>query len=561
MNTKTKGETITYPLTFQTDTEKWSHLADYFHGLLAQLVKKSVQQYKDSHQAVETTLAKNPLTLHQPIVDDEDAKSVLDVAFEAEEALILDEPEREETYRRLGRHLREHLTDRLLQDHLNFMDEIFADKENGAQRLAGMLCVNDKFETPKSLTRFLKKIQIYRDVESFIHTAELTLSSIKIRARSTARVKKGNLWPTERREKYAFLESLADGGNTCPPFTEADLEFLVSQSSLDMLKKKTDLLMTELGFIEPNRLKANYSRLRDHLHRNKARKSDHHLRRELLSKMGATPDQIDYISARATYQTMKNLLRLAKGNLAISDLMGGKRTIRKLLRRRGQAKSQAEIAITRHLIKVEGIDRRIAEAYARTRKNHSLEHLVRTINFLKDNYKRFYRAHWGFRIKDSVLRRALELGLSRQKLSKRSLATKDFLNDLRRALALEEALVVKEKDKLSAKDRRVALEPLKEVLDYETDTDTRKQLFFIYEQFCDVGLCIPKDKLKQSCMKNSKLFPTQRKVQDALEILNGAYRAIGQHGETLCVLPDYINLPEKKATHVYPSSSRVAQRA
>ncbi|MDP8243405.1 MAG: hypothetical protein P9L94_04930 [Candidatus Hinthialibacter antarcticus] len=558
MNTKSNQDTIIYPLTFQTDTSRWPDLLPYCSRLLSQLTKKSIQQYRGSHQAVETALAKAPLKLHRPIVNDEDAKAILDVVFESEEALIKQEPEREEAYRRLGRHLREHLADRLLREHLKFLDEIFADSDNGAAQLAERLEVNDRFDSPKSLARFMKKIQIYREVESFVHSAELSLSSIKIRARSSARAARGNLWPTERREKYAFLESLADGGNTCPPFTEADLEFLVSQSSVDMLKKKTDLLMSEMGFVEPNRLKANYSRLSDHLQRSKQRKSDHSLRRDLLNKMGATPDQIDYISARATYQTMKNLLRLANGNLAISDLMGGKRTIRKLLRRRGKSKSQAEIDITRHLIKVEGIDRRVAEAYARTRKNHSLEHLMRTINFLKDNYRRFYRAHWGFRIKDTVLRRAMELGLSRNKLSKRSLATKDFLNDLRRALALEEALVVKEKDKLTPEDRRLALEPFKEVLDYETDTDTRKQLYFIYEQFCSIGLCIPKDKLKQTCMKNSKLFPTQRKVQDALEILNGAYRAIGQHGETLCVLPDYIKLPEKKATHVY--AHHAAQR-
>lgn len=550
MNKKSEKREAVYPLTFQTDTSKWEVLSGTFTCILSQLAKKSIELYKDSHLAVETALAKDPIKFEQPIAHDEDAQAILDVVFESEQKLIEAEPEREETYRRLGRHIREHLSDRLLNEHLKFVDKIFKDKDAPSQ-LANLLGIDDHFESEKSLARLMKKIQIYRDVESFIHIAELSLSSIKIRTRSSARAKRGNLWPIDRREKYQYLESLADGGNTCPPFTEADLEFLVSQSSLDMLKKKVDLLMNELGFIEPNRLKANYSRLRDHLQRSKQRRSDHDLRRQLLNQMGATPDQIDYISARATYQTMKNLLRLANGNLAISDLMGGKRTIRKLLRRRGKSKSQAEIAITRHLIKVEGLDRRVAEAYARTRKNHSIEHLMRTINFLKENYRRFYRAHWGFRIRDNVLRRALELGLSRNKLSKRSLATKDFLNDLRRALALEEALVVKEQDRLTAEDRRLALEPLKEVLDYETDTDTRKQLYFIYEQFCSIGLCIPKDKLKQTCMKNSKLFPTQRKVQDALEILNGAYRAIGQHGETLCVLPDYIKLPQKKANHVY----------
>ncbi|MGC9328674.1 MAG: hypothetical protein ACP5I1_13645, partial [Candidatus Hinthialibacter sp.] len=239
------------------------------------------------------------------------------------------------------------------------------------------------------------------------------------------------------------------------------------------------------------------------------------------------------------------LLKLANGRLAISDLMGGKRTIRKLLRRRGQAQSKAEAAISRYLIDEEGVSRSIAESYARTRKNHSLQHLKKTLSFLKENYQRFYRNHWGFPIHQNVLRRALELGLSRQKLSKRALTAKDFTADLRRALALEEAQVVKEQNHLTADARRTALAPLKEVLDYETDTYTRKQLYFIYEQFCHYGLCIPKDQLKQICLKNSGLFPTVRKVQDALEILNSAYRAVGQNGEHLYVLPDYLELPKE----------------
>ena len=257
------------------------------------------------------------------------------------------------------------------------------------------------------------------------------------------------------------------------------------------------------------------------------------------------------ISARATYQTMQNLLKLAKGKIAISDLMGGKRTIKKLLRRQGQAKSSAEEAISRYLQTEEGISRRVAESYARTRKNHSLEHLQQTLNFLKDNYRRFYRNHWGFPIHDNVLRRALEFGLSRQKLSKRALSSRDFMQDLRKALAKEETRIVREQSHLDAAARRAALAPLKEVLDYETDTDTKKQLYFIYEQFCRYGLCIPKDKLKEICLQHPNLFPSARKVQDALEILNGAYRCIGQHGESLCVLPDYLELPRKEPIGFY----------
>lgn len=554
MSRSAKTNVSSFPLTFGMDTTGWESMKEDFEKIIKDLAKKGIHSYKQSQHDVAVLLDKVHLKYPKSIVHDDDAKAVLDTVFQVEQALVQSNPKHEEIYRRVGRHLREELSDRLLEKHLEYLDQILARGVEGALELAKYLQMEDRFEGSKALERFLKKIKIYRDVKSFVHAAELTLSTVKVQSRSNARANRGNLWPTDRREKYEYLQKLTDEGKVKPAFTESDLEFLVSQSSLDMLQKKTELLLEELNYIEPNRLKANYSRLKDHLHRSKQRESDYSRRRDLLIKLGATQQQVEYISARATYQTMKNLLKLANGKLAISDLMGGKRTIRKLLRRRGKAQSKAEIAISRYLIKEEGIDRNIAEAYARTRKNHSIEHLRKTIDFLKDNYRRFYRNHWGFQIQDNVLRKALELGLSRQKLSKRALTSKDFINDLRRALSLEEASVVKQQIHLTPEDRRSALAPLKEVLDYETDTFTRKQLFFIYEQFCLYGLCISKDKLKQICLQNSGLFPTPRKVQDALEILNGAYRAIGQHGEQLCVLPDYLAIErENKSRSMTPA--------
>lgn len=549
------ASTSSFPLTFGLDITPWEKLVTKFREAIKTIASQNHTSYQESKNAVKQYFKRDAIDFDHPIAHDEDAKAVLDTVFHAEEELIRDDSSQEELYRRVGRHVREHLAGRLLEEHLAYLKEMLDQHQEGAIRLARRLGVLGRFEGPKALERFRRKISLYHENGSLVHAAELTLSTVKVKARSGARAQRGNLWPVDRREKYEFLETLADQGKVVPPFTEADMEFLVSQSSLEMLQKKTDLLIKELNFVEPNRLKANYSRLHDHLVRSKQRKSDFDRRRELLLKLGATVQQVDYISARATYQTMKNLLKLANGKLAISDLMGGKRTIRKLLRRRGKAQSRAEVQISHYLTKEEGIDHGVAEAYARTRKNHSLSHLKQTVQFLKENYERFYRNHWGFPIQKNVLRRALELGLSRQKLSKRALSAKDFVNDLRRSLALEEALVVKEQGNLTPDARRLALTPFKEVLDYETDTFTRKQLYFIYEQFCRYGLCIPKEKLKQICMQNSDLFPSPRKVQDALEILNGAYRAIGQHGEQLCVLPDYLRLPaDKDKNSFYPNN-------
>lgn len=554
MTTNGAAKLSTYPLVFGMDTTPWRSMYGTFMEVISSLPVGTVQSYKQTKNEVMAYFQNHPIHLPLPIVKDDDAKAVLDTVFNAQEDLIQKFPQREETYRRIGRHIREYLVEYLLDQHQNYLEGILNRGEEGAKELIDRLGVGSWFDTVRSLERFRKKIRLYRETGSFVHIAELSLSTVKVKIRSAARAKRGNLWPMDRREKYTFLENLADSGKVSPPFSEEDLEFLVSQSSLEMLEKKANLLLQEMNFVEPNRLKANYSRLSDHLSRSNQRQSDFHRRRELLVKLGATPEQVDYISARATYQTMKNLLKLAKGRLAISDLMGGKRTIRKLLRRQGQAQSKSEMTISRYLIKEEGISRSIAESYARTRKNHSLEHLKETLDFLKENYQRFYRNHWGFSIHPNVLRRALELGLSRQKLSKRALATKDFINDLRRALALEESLVVKEQNHLSPEDRRSALAPLKEVLDYETDSFTRKQLYFIYEQFCRHGLCIPKDTLKEICLKNRDLFPSPRKIQDALEILNSAYRAVGQHGEQLCVLPDYLRLPKNEEKRSFTRS-------
>jgi hypothetical protein len=534
------------PLTFGMDTSRWQSIKPFFINGLETIVAKHPATYEESKKAIAAYFDQHAFHLPELIVKDEDAKEILDTVHEVELALIAKHQILDETYRKTARHFREHLADVLLDKHQHDLKQLLKRGEEGQQELAMRLNLSEHFSGKKSLLRLAKKINLYLEVGSFVHGPELTLSTVKVKTRSKARAERGNLWAKDRREKYLYLEEQADEDRVCPAFTEIDLEFLVSQSSITMLKKKTELLLHELGVIEPNRLKANYSRLKDHLQRSKQRKNDYQLRRELLEKMGASEEQIEYISARATYQTMKNLLRLANGKIAISDLMGGKRTIKKLLRRGGKAQSQAEISISNYLVEVEKIDRQIATNYARTRKNHSVEHLQQTVSFLKENYRQLYKAHWGFDIRDNVLRRALELGLSRTKLSKRALSTKDFVNDLRKASSQVETTAVKKCDTLNKDARRIALTPLKEVLDYETDTDTRKQLYFIYELFCDYGFCITKDKLKEFCMKNNQLFPTQRKVQDALEILNGAYRAIGQSGETLCVLPDYLILPQNQ---------------
>lgn len=536
---ESSDQAVEYSLYFGLPTGKWDYLSSVLETAMQASKGQDYTRYKQSRKIVNTYFQENPIQLSQPVLDDEDAKDILNTAFHVEQSIVESKPKMEEWYRRIGRHIREYLADHLLNEHLNFLRDHMTQGEKGLLALREIWDL-DELSTKKSLERFQFKLNYYLKNKAFVRLNELSLSSSKIDARSQARSERGNLWHIERREKYSYLEGLADENKVCPMFLEADLEFLVSQSSLEMLKKKSSLLQKELGFIEPNRMKANLARLRDQLKRTKQRYMDFESRKDLLKKLGATPEQIKYISARATYQTMQNLLKLSEGKIAISDLMGGKRTINKLLRRNGQAHSDAENAISKYLIEEEGVSPKIAEQYAKTRKNHSVEHLKHTLNFLKNNYMQIYQEHWGFEIKINVLRKALELGLSRQKLNKRSMNKKDFIRDLRKSVAVTETKFVRENQVESPETRRIALNPLREVLDYETDTDTRKQLFFIYEQFCEHGLCMSKEQLRQNCLENKELFPSPRKVQDVLEILNGAYRAIGQHGETICILPDYL---------------------
>ncbi len=536
-----------YPLTFCRDTSPWISLKKGWREAIRQIGSEACDTFEESRKTVAQWFKKNKLSLPQPVVHDECAKAILDSVFEVEQEFIESHLDQIDRYRRTGRHIREYLADRLLKEHLDYLKSLLSQDIQGIERLTEQFDVKERFVGQKALDWFRKKVEIYIASGSFVHVQELTLSSAKVKTRSKARAERGNLWLVDRRKKYLYLESLADSKKIDPPLKEDELEFLVSQSSLDMLKKKADLLYSELGHIEPNRMKANYSRLRNHLQHDKQRRSDFQRRKELLVKLGASPEQVEYISARATYKTMKNLLKLGRGKLAISDLMGGKRTIRKLMQRYGRGQSQAERAISDYLVRFEKIDRGVAESYARTRKNHSLDHLQQTIAFLKENYRMLYRTHWGFQIRDNVLRRALELGVSRRKLSKRSMASKDFMNDLRRASSIEESLVVSQQQHLSPESRRLALAPFREVLEYESDTFIKKQLYFIYEQFCEVGFCIPKDELHKICLDNSGLFPARRSVQNALDILYSAYRAIGRHGERFYVLPDYLLLPDNSA--------------
>ena len=534
------------PLTSGLRTDHWKSLKDSFNEGINQVIAVNPSTYSESKKAVIQFFETHSMRLPNLVVKDDHAKEILDTVYESEEEIITSYPEKAERCRITGRHIREYLADRLLEIHQKDLRFCLNQGEEGLENLVQRLGLEEHFTGTKALIRFNKKVNLYLEAKAFIHVPELILSTVKVKVRSAARAERGNLWAVDRREKYHFLETLADAGKVSPRFSEEDLEFLVSQSSLEMLKKKSGLLLSEMHVVEPNRLKANYSRLNDHLHRSKQRKSDYEMRRELLKKMGGSEEQVDYISARATYQTMKNLIKLANGKIAISDLMGGRRTIKKLLRRGGKTLSQAEVEISQYLTDIEGVNPGIAMNYAHTRKNHSLQHLKRTLEFLKENYRHLYKMNYGFTIRENILRKALELGLSRNKLSKRAMTEKDFLSDLRKASSIEETRTVKEHDTMNADSRRMALTPLKEVLDYETDTDTRKQLYFIYELFCDNGLCITKEKFREICLQNRQLFPNQRKIQDALEILNGAYRAVGQHGETLCVLPDYLDLKKAK---------------
>ena len=99
---------------------------------------------------------------------------------------------------------------------------------------------------------------------------------------------------------------------------------------------------------------------------------------------------------------------------------------------------------------------------------------------------------------------------------------------------------------LTDQQRREALEPFREVINYEADSAVKDQLLFIYEQFIRQGLCIPREQLKKICLQKPELFPSPRRVQDALEILNSSYGAIAQHGVEICVATDYLRLDEEQ---------------
>ncbi|HPA46875.1 MAG TPA: hypothetical protein PK395_14000 [bacterium] len=522
---------------------EWNRFLHAANQFLQGILNPPTETYRENRSRIGQCLKEQVKSLLPfPVVSDSQAEALVAAAETTARTMAEEHPEQAEQIRRNGRHFCEQLCEVLLREHLTFLRNVQKNPDRHLPELIGRIgpVIPNLESIPQP--RLLKQIAVYQSVRSFLHPPELNLSVAKVQKRAGARGQRGNLWTVERKEKTLFLEHLADSGKINPPFTEEDLVFLVSQSSMDMLRKKVRLLESEGEILSPNRLKSNFARLTCRIDRTRRQREDFEKRKELLCKLGASPEQIEYISVRASFQTMKNLVRLSNGELAISDLMGGRRAIGKILRRQGRIPSEAEVLLSRYLIEEEQIDPDIAQLYARSRKNHSLEHLKQTIEFLKDQYRGHYRAHWGFRIEPNVLRRALELGLSRPRLGKRSLTARDYVHDLRQALSEAEHAIISRAGNLTYHQRLTALAPLREAIDYEADSGTKQQLLFIYEQFKKHGLCIPRDQLKTTCLKQKDLFPSPRRVQDALEILNGSYGAIAQHGNEICVSPEYLAL-------------------
>ncbi|MFH1737667.1 MAG: hypothetical protein ABIH23_01575, partial [bacterium] len=369
--------------------EEWRSYLRNLSLLLLDILNEQAAFYSLSREAVTRLLEKRyKVLLPFPVISDHQASVLLAVVDEVTKAKSARDPGDSELILRSGRHLSEHLAEVLLNHHLACLDLAL---EDGETHLSGFLSrLNGT--VPHSIDmvpdRLMQRIKTYRSTGSFLHPPELSLSVAKIRTRAGARARRGNLWPKERKEKTLFLETLADQEKVSPCFTEEELVFLVSQSSMKMLRRKVKLLESEEEPITPNRLKANLSRLTAHVDRSKRQKTDLECRKDLLQQLGASPEQMEYISARASYQTMQNLVKLSNGELAISDLMGGRRAINKILRRQGRIPSEAEMALARYLVESERISVDVAHAYAHSRKNHSLEHLSKTLNFLKEQYRK-----------------------------------------------------------------------------------------------------------------------------------------------------------------------------
>ncbi len=529
-------------------SRSWTTYRRAIRDAVLQFCKNAPVIYRELKDPVKELVEKLSPNIPLPVCFDDQAQELIhSVAVVFDGMVRTKEGPDPDLVARVVRHTQGALADYLLGLHMGFLREILDAGAEGVQRLLDSLPKAAEMPVIRQPEQALRRIEVYYEVGAFLHLPELHLSVAKVRSRASSRARRGNLWPTDRLAKFQYLEDLIDNG-AMEPCSEEDLVFLVSQSSLDMLQKKVVLLQQAAEGVSANRLKANFSRLQDHVRRVKKRDADLQQRQKLLREMGASPEQVEYISARASYQTMSNLLNLADGDLAISDLMGGKRTIKKILRRQGR---QAEDSgkILKYLVNRVGIDQDIAVQFLQNHPDFDLEKVKEIVEFLRVRYRTHYRSHWGFSVRPELLKKALRVGFSRTKLRWDSMTARDFLHDLRQAVIEDEQKVINQCGEMDSNSRQVALEPLREVLDYETDSETKKQLVFIYEQFCKIGLCIPREKLKQICLNKKDIFPNPRKVQDALEILNGSYRAIGQHGDALCISPDYLAIIPKAYPH------------
>ena len=107
------ASTSSFPLTFGLDITPWEKLVTKFREAIKTIASQNHTSYQESKNAVKQYFKRDAIDFDHPIAHDEDAKAVLDTVFHAEEELIRDDSSQEELYRRVGRHVREHLAGRL----------------------------------------------------------------------------------------------------------------------------------------------------------------------------------------------------------------------------------------------------------------------------------------------------------------------------------------------------------------------------------------------------------------------------------------------------------------
>ena len=392
-----------------------------------------------------------------------------------------------------------------------------------------------------SLKMLKLRINIFIEEGAFLHIGYLVLPRGKLRSRLRDRVRKGFYQTNCVKQKYDFIENLVDEKKISGPLLESDFEMIITHNSLESFKEKIKLFDESGVPLTVGGLKYNYSRVQRSLKRQVWLREDHRRREQILEKMGASERQMEYVASRATSETMENIIKLAKGKIHVSDLVGGSSTIRKILHRQGKILSKAEKVRKEYLVEKYGINPEIAKYYAISRKNHSFEYMKEMLEYLTKRFSEVYFEDYGMKMEPDLLKFTLEQVLSESNLKKHKLSKTKIhllLQEARRSW-VERFLAGCEG--ISPEFRYRLLKPMRDTFSFEEDENLKAKYKVVTDIFAREGFSIPKKRMMELCLSKKDIFKSEHDYGQTMTSMRSVYNAVMYLNGNVVVQPEYLD--------------------